>query len=100
MRLSHPRNLFLPPKQARIAAGIFHALGRWFILPVLDTETDNQGVIMKSSPKWRMRARLLLLVLGCAGAQWAIPQSAMGEQSCNLATLKGTYIFETVGFAL
>jgi hypothetical protein len=55
---------------------------------------------MQSSPKWRMRARLLLLVLGCAGAQWAIPQSAMAQESCNLGTLKGTYIFEYVGFTL
>jgi hypothetical protein len=55
---------------------------------------------MKSAPKWKMRPWLFFLVLGGTGVQWAMPQSAMAQQSCSLETLKGTYIFEYVGFAL
>jgi hypothetical protein len=55
---------------------------------------------MKSAPKWRMRTWLFFLVLGGTGVQWAMPQSAMAQQSCSLETLKGTYIFEYEGFTL
>ncbi len=55
---------------------------------------------MRSVPKWRTRTWLFFLVLGCIGVQWMISQSAMAQQSCSLATLKGTYIFEYHGFTL
>jgi len=55
---------------------------------------------MKSAPDWRMRTWLFFLVLGCTGVQWAMPQSAMAQQSCSLETLKGTYIFEYEGFTV
>jgi hypothetical protein len=55
---------------------------------------------MKSARKWTVHTWLFFLVLGCSGVLWAIPQSAMAQQSCSLATLKGTYIYEYEGFAL
>jgi hypothetical protein len=55
---------------------------------------------MTSVPNWRMRTWLFFLVLGGTGVQWAIPQSAMAQQSCSFETLKGTYIYENRGFTL